>query len=461
MTLQLYNSLTRRKEVFEPIDPERVTMYVCGPTVYNHPHIGNARPPVVFDVLFRLLSLRYPQVVYARNITDLDDKINAAAHAAGVGIDVITKRYTEIFRQESAALGVRPPTLEPLATEHIPEMVELIARLIELGHAYEAEGHVLFHVPSDERYGHLSRRNRDDMVAGARVEVAPYKRDPADFVLWKPSDDTQPGWDSPWGWGRPGWHTECACMVDKHLGTSIDIHGGGMDLQFPHHENELAQAECAQPGSVYARYWVHNAFVNMKSEKMSKSLGNVLLVRDLLAEAPGEAIRFALMSTHYRHPLDWGDDTVPQALRRLDRLYETLGRLEDVEAADAPPPAAIVAALEDDLNTPLALNALNVLARDAQAATGDGRAVAKGELLAAGSLLGLLRHSPSEWLEKRGAGALDEDEAAEIDAMVAARDAARTAKDFAEADRLRDELNARRITLEDGPEGTRWRKAVD
>jgi cysteinyl-tRNA synthetase len=322
--MQLYNSLARRKQNFTPHDPQRVTMYVCGPTVYSYPHIGNARPAVVFDVLYRLLRQRFATVVYARNITDLDDKINAAAATQGVAIEIITQRFTRVYHEDMEALGVLPPDVEPRATAHIPEMIAIIRSLIDSGHAYTADGHVLFHVPSFPDYGRLSRRDRREMLAGARVEVAPYKRDDADFVLWKPSTPGQPAWDSPWGPGRPGWHTECVCMIEKHLGPTIDIHGGGHDLQFPHHENEIAQARCAHHDAPLARFWMHNGFVNVNAEKMSKSIGNVLLVRDLLAEAPGEAIRFALLSAHYRKPLDWNEDTLPRACKALDRMYAAL-----------------------------------------------------------------------------------------------------------------------------------------
>ncbi|MGB5950784.1 MAG: cysteine--tRNA ligase, partial [Parvibaculum sp.] len=332
LRLMLHNSLTRRKEVFEPADPARVTMYVCGPTVYNYAHIGNARPAVVFDVLARLLRRLYPNVVYARNITDIEDKIIAAAKEQGVEIAAITEKFAQIYREDMGTLGVLPPDIEPKATETIAGMIAMMERLIASGHAYEADGHVLFNVPSYADYGRLSGRNRDDMIAGARVEVAPYKKDPADFVLWKPSTPDQPGWDSPWGRGRPGWHIECSAMIEKHLGRTIDIHGGGIDLQFPHHENEIAQSNCAHDHAPLARFWLHNGFVNIEKEKMSKSLGNVLLVHDLIAQAPGEAIRLALLNGHYRQPLDWTADGLAQARRMLDRLYGALRALSDVEA---------------------------------------------------------------------------------------------------------------------------------
>ncbi len=459
MTIRLYNSLTQRKEPFEPLDPDRVTMYVCGPTVYNHPHIGNARPPVMFDLLFKLLKRRYPNVIYARNITDLDDKINNAAKEAGVPIGTITDKFTRIYHNDMAALGVDPPTLEPRATENIPEMIAMIETLIEKGHAYAADGHVLFNVPSFAEYGRLSRRDRKEMIAGARVEVAPYKKDPVDFVLWKPSSEDQPGWDSPWGRGRPGWHTECSTMIEKHLGRTIDIHAGGNDLQFPHHENEIAQATCVHDGETFARYWLHNGLINVNREKMSKSIGNVLLVRDLLEEAPGEAVRMALISGHYRKPLDWSDDTLSNAVRELDRLYSALREVADIEAeesGDRALSAAVVEALEDDLNTPLAkartfeiVRALNSASNEAE------KAKLKGELLNACRLLGIGLSDPDAWLERRDVG---EEDVEAIDRLVAARNQAREDKDFAAADRIRDQLAERGVVLEDGPDGTKWRK---
>ena len=330
MTLCLTNTLERTKEPFAPANPDHVTMYVCGPTVYNFAHIGNARPAVVFDVLYRLLKRRFERVVYARNFTDVDDKINAAAKEAGQPISFVTERYIEAYHADMASLGVLTPDLEPRVTEHVAEIIGMVERLIARGHAYAVEGHVLFHVPTFAAYGALSGRNRDEMIAGSRVEVAPYKRDAADFVLWKPSTPDLPGWESPWGRGRPGWHIECSAMIERHFGVSIDIHGGGQDLIFPHHENEIAQGTCAHDGKIYCRYWVHNGFVTVGGRKMSKSLGNVLLVRDLLGEAPGEAIRFALLGAHYRQPLDWSTDGLAQARRGLDRLYGVLRDLGDV-----------------------------------------------------------------------------------------------------------------------------------
>ncbi len=462
MSIQLYNTLTGRKEKFVPGDAERVTLYVCGPTVYSFPHIGNARPPVVFDLLFRVLARRYPKVIYARNITDLDDKINAAAKEAGLPIDAITTKYAAVFHEDMAALGVPLPTLEPRATEHIAQMITMIETLIEKGHAYEADSHVLFDVPSYPEYGRLSRQDREKIIDGARVEVAPYKRDAADFVLWKPSTMDLPGWDSPWGRGRPGWHLECTCMIEEHLGDTIDIHGGGSDLVFPHHENEIAQGTCAHDGEVFSRYWMHVGFVNVDKEKMSKSLGNVLLVRDLLAEAPGEAIRLALLSAHYRSPVDWTADTLDQAARTLDRLYGALRDLQDVEPG-APSgdnlPEEFVAAMEDDLDTRRALAILFDLRRSARRASDPAeRASLKKKLLACAGMLGIGQRDPNDWFLERF-GQVDDVE--EIKRLVGERDEARHARDFAKADRIREALLERGIVLEDGAHGTRWRVAAE
>ena len=456
--MQLYNTLTRRKEAFEPLDPGRVTMYACGPTVYDHPHIGNARPAVVFDILFRVLRHRYPNVVYARNFTDVDDKINAAAQAAGLDIGVISARYTRAYHEDMRALHVLEPSVEPRATAHVPEMVEMIRTLIAKGHAYEAQDHVLFHVPSYADYGRLSRQKRDEQIDGARVEVAPYKKDAVDFVLWKPSPPDLPGWDSPWGRGRPGWHIECSCMAEAHLGKTIDIHAGGSDLIFPHHENEIAQSVCAHDGAPFARYWLHNGYLNIGRKKMAKSLGNMLLVKDLLAGAPGEAIRLALLSAHYRSPLDWSDEALEQAARRLDRLYGTLRHLHDVPpAADTGPPAAMVEALEDDLNTPVALSEFAAAARRAnRAADASARAEARAELTRAGALLGVLHHEPDKWFVARFGDTADVER---INRLVAERHRARMNRDFEHGDRIRGELDALGIALEDGPEGSIWRPA--
>ncbi|MCZ8317389.1 MAG: cysteine--tRNA ligase [Lysobacteraceae bacterium] len=464
MSIRLYNSLSRQVEPFEPADPQRVTMYVCGPTVYNFAHIGNARGPVVFGVLADLLRRHFPSVVYARNITDVDDKINQSALEQRVPITAITEKYAAIYREDMGALGVRLPDLEPHATHHIADIVAMIESLIERGHAYAADGHVLFQVSTFARYGALSRRSTDEMLAGARVEVAPYKRDAGDFVLWKPSTPDLPGWDSPWGRGRPGWHIECSAMCRAQLGETIDIHAGGVDLQFPHHENEIAQSECAN-GKPFARFWLHNGMLTFDGSKMSKSIGNIRTVHDLLGEYPAEALRYALLSAHYRQPLDWSPALIEQSINTLDRLYGTLRDLGGVVAAPVVPDA-IEAALADDLNTPSALAELSRLAGDARAAQrawadapaglakaqAEARARdAKAELLGAGAALGLLQQAPEAWF-----GRGDGEDDARIDALVAERTAAKKARDFARADAIRDELAAAGILLEDTPQGVRW-----
>jgi cysteinyl-tRNA synthetase len=452
MTIQLYNTLTRRKDALVPGDPNRVTMYVCGPTVYSRAHIGNARPAVVFDVLRRLLRHVYgaKHVVYARNITDIDDRIIAESATTGVPISEITRRTEDWYLEDMGALGVEPPDIAPHATTSIPEMLAMIEQLIVKGHAYAAEGHVLFDVPSFAGYGALSRRPLDEMIAGARVEVAPYKKSPADFVLWKPSTDEQPGWASPWGRGRPGWHIECSAMIAESLGTTIDIHGGGQDLQFPHHENELAQSTCAHDGAPLARIWMHNGFLNMGgSDKMSKSLGNIRTVPELLAEGwSGEVLRLALLSAHYRQPLEWTEELLDQTRLRFGLWTK---QLIDVPNLGAPPPATVVEALCDDLNTPKALAAISAVAKakDVQG------------LWASLTLLGLDgfdRNFARQIAD--GADAFKDSERArsEIDALVDARTAARAAKNWAESDRIRDELTAQGVVLEDGPGGTTWRR---
>jgi len=445
--LYLHNSLTRRKELFVPLDPQHVRMYVCGPTVYDLVHVGNARPVVVYDVLARLLRRLYPRVTYARNITDVEDKINARAADLGIPIETLTERTTIDFHNDMTALGALPPDVEPRATHHIGEMIDIIQRLIASGHAYAAEGHVLFAVTSFHEYGKLSGRSPEELQAGARVEVAPYKRDPGDFVLWKPSPPGLPGWDSPWGRGRPGWHIECSAMSWKHLGESFDIHGGGTDLIFPHHENEVAQSVCAFPGSHFARYWVHNGMLLVDGVKMSKSLGNFTTLRDALKRAPGEVLRLLLLRSHYRSTPDFSDVAVTEARRELDRFYRALERFPGVTAS-GDVPASVMDALCDDLNTPLALSAMHALA---DTALGGDRDAAAG-LLAAGGVMGLLGSAPSSWFQGDGDGA----EA--IEAAIAERLAARKARDFARADAIRDELAAKGILLEDGPKGTTWRK---
>jgi len=457
MTLSLYNTRTRQKEPFAPLQPGRVTIYVCGPTVYSFPHIGNARPAVVFDVLARLLRTRY-QLTYARNITDIDDKINRAAAAEGVPIGEIAVRYAKAYHADMRALGVLAPDIEPRATEHLASIIRMISGLIDSGHAYTAEGHVLFRVASCADYGALSRRDQRELLAGARVEVAPYKESAGDFVLWKPSTPDLPGWDSPWGRGRPGWHIECSAMVAEHLGPTIDIHGGGNDLIFPHHENEIAQSSCAHGGALFVRYWLHNGFVNIDHTKISKSLGNVLLVRNLLDQAPGEAIRLALLAAHYRQPLDWTSEVLPEARRKLDRLYGALRDVEGWQALEAEPDAGFIAALDDDLNTPQALAVLFNLARDANRSNDPAeRAGLAVRLRASGALLGLLGADPNAWFMAEVSDGLS---AEQIETMLAARRAARANRDFKLADQIRDQLVEAGILIEDSAEGTRWRRST-
>ena len=479
MSLQLYNTLTRRAEPFAPLNPVCPTMYVCGPTVYNYVHIGNARPYVVFGVLAALLRRRYGGLKYARNLTDVDDKINAAAREQGVPISAITDRFAAAFREDIAALGVVgefAPDVEPAATAHIPQIIDMIVRLIGSGHAYEAEGHVLFSVASFEGYGKLSRRDPEEMLAGARVEVAPYKRDPGDFVLWKPSGDDSgsspgqalPGWDSPWGRGRPGWHIECSAMAAAHLGETIDIHAGGVDLQFPHHENEIAQSECAHGGRGFARYWLHNGMLTFAGAKMSKSLGNIEKIHDLVQAHPPEALRHALLCAHYRQPLDWSASLVEQSVRTLDRLYGTLRDLGDL-GATAKIPVSIEAALDDDLNTPAALAEIARIAGEARvlrnriahgpAGEAETRVLRehKSALLGAGQALGLLQQDPQAWFARGVESSQDDD--ARIQALVEERSAAKQARDFARADAIREQLAADGILLEDTPQGVRWKRA--
>ncbi len=456
MPLTLYNSLTRRKEPFVPIDPQNVRMYVCGPTVYDLAHIGNARAVVVFDQLYRVLRHTYgaEHVRYVRNITDVEDKIIAASQASGEPIDALTRRTTAIFQADMAALGALTPDVEPRATDHIPQMIAMIERLIGSGHAYAADGHVLFAVASYPSYGKLARRSRAEMVAGARVEVAPYKQDPGDFVLWKPSTPEQPGWDSPWGRGRPGWHIECSAMSEAHLGESFDIHGGGVDLIFPHHENEVAQSECAHDGKRFVNFWVHNGFLSVDSTKMSKSLGNFVTAHELLGQWPGEVIRLALLGTHYRDPLDWTIARLGSARAILNRFYRALAlpskRLEESAVA----PQDVAEALADDLNTPLALSRLQSLCALIYRTTEETeRGRQQAELVSSGNLLGLLKDDPIGWSHG------EELSGPETIEKIAERALARKERRFADADRIRDELEANGIILEDGPNGTIWRVA--
>ena len=444
--LLLHNTRTRAKEIFRPIDAANVRAYLCGPTVYDRAHIGNARNVVIFDVLIRLLRRLYPKVTYVRNITDIDDKINTRARERGLSIAQVTEGPIRYYHEDMGALYALPPDIEPRATEHLGEIIGIIERLIANGHAYEAQGHVLFAVASDADYGKFSGRSPEDLIAGARVDVAPYKRDPGDFVLWKPSTPDLPGWPSPWGRGRPGWHIECSAMSWKHLGENFDIHGGGDDLIFPHHENEIAQSCCAFPGSRFANVWVHNRMLLVNGEKMSKSLGNFLVLHDVLRSAPGEAVRYLLMRTHYRATLDFSQAGLVEAKRELDRFYRALAAHEGVLAADAVPPG-VLEPLLDDLNTPGALAGLHGLA-DAGLA---GDAAAAAGLLAAGRVLGLFNMAPETWFQGDG-------DAAKIEALIAERKAARGARDFARADEIRKQLEAEGIILEDGPQGTLWRR---
>ena len=458
MSMFLYDTLRGKKVEFEPLRAGEVTMYLCGPTVYNYAHIGNARPAVVFDLLARLLRRRY-KLTYARNITDVDDKINQASIETGKPIDEITEQFITAYNDDMAALGVLPPDIEPRATQHIDAMIEMIARLIEKGFAYEAEGHVLFDVKSSAGYGKLSKRDIREMIAGARVEVAPYKKAPQDFVLWKPSTPDLPGWDSPWGRGRPGWHIECSAMAAAHLGRTIDIHAGGQDLVFPHHENELAQSTCVHDGEPFARFWVHNGFLSIDSTKMSKSLGNVLLVHDLITTIRGEVIRLALLSAHYRQPLDWSDESLDDAHRKLDRLYGAIRGIgiDNAVRAAAEPPATFIEALEDDLNTPNALAELFERARMLNKTEDQAeRQKLAAELLAAGDLVGLMQGDPEDWFSGSDEGAID---AAEIESLLAQREQARASGDYAAADKIRDDLAGCGITIEDGSSGTRWRRS--
>ncbi len=474
MTLHIHDTLRRAKVKFEPLDPSRVTLYVCGPTVYSYAHIGNARPAVVFDVLFRLLRRAYGEgeVIYARNITDVDDKISAAAEREGVDMSAITTRFADIYEADMAALGVLKPTTEPRATAHVPQMIAMIATLIARGHAYEADSNVLFDVASFPAYGALSGRSLEDMQAGARVEVAAYKRHPADFTLWKPSKPGEPVWDSPFGPGRPGWHIECSAMIEAELGFPVDIHGGGHDLIFPHHENEIAQGVCARThdgegrDEGYARYWMHNGFLTLEAEKMSKSLGNVLLVHDLVQQVPGEVVRWALLSAHYRAPLDWTGELLEQSRRTLDRIYDALRFLSELDPTKlsdsiaAEPHPGVMQALEDDLNTPLALSLFGNYVRDVRLNVQNSKAArddvheAIAKIAITGKLLGFLQADPEAWFKGGADRALSE----RVEALISQRAQARKTKDWPEADRLRAELTALNVEVLDGPAGTAtWR----
>ena len=456
----LYNSLTSRKEQLETLQPDRVGMYVCGPTVYNLAHIGNARPAVIFDVLARLLRLFYSDVTYVRNITDVDDKINAASVETGEKIGLITERFTTAYHQDMAALNIAQPDVEPRVTDHIEQIVNMIESLVEREHAYLAEGHVLFDIKSFPEYGELSGRSTDDMIAGARVEIAPYKRDPMDFVLWKPSTSELPGWESPWGRGRPGWHIECSAMAESHLGDTFDIHGGGRDLIFPHHENEIAQSVCAHGGSPYCRMWVHNGFVTVEGQKMSKSLGNVQLVRDLLDQAPAEAIRLALLSTHYRAALDWTTVRLDEAKRTLVKWYRALeGCSTDSLSGEPVPDCEVVSALCDDLNTSVVFARIHQLVGDlGQSSDPAEKAKLKHTIVASADVLGLLQQDPTTALAALTASSLKRNDidAVWIEQRIEDRRLARINKDFEQADQIRDELSAAGIRIEDSADGTTW-----
>lgn len=457
MTLKIYNTRTREKETFTPLDSSRVKMYVCGPTVYNLIHIGNARPFVIFDTLFRVLKTLYDEVVYARNITDIDDKIMKAAADNDESIDAVAERFTAEFYSDMKQLNVLEPTVSPRATDHLPQMIQMIEKLIESGHAYAAERHVLFDVKSMADYGKLSNRSLEDMLEGARVEVAAYKKYAGDFVLWKPSLVSEPGWDSPWGRGRPGWHLECSAMIETHLGDTIDIHGGGRDLIFPHHENEVAQSECAHGGRHFVRYWMHNGYINIDGEKMSKSLGNFRTVRDILKQYRGEVVRFALLSAQYRSEMDFSQEILDEAQASLDSLYGTLRKIESVEAASVQlQESPAYKALLDDLNTPLAISALHQIARQINKGDEQDLSQAKGALLAIGGLMGILQQTSENWFQQ--ATSENAIQAEDIDRLVEERQQAKKDKNYARADEIRRQLKEAGVVLEDSREGTTWRR---
>jgi cysteinyl-tRNA synthetase len=456
--IKIFNTLSGKKEEFSPLDPNHIKIYACGPTVYNYAHIGNARMAVVFDTLVRVLRYKYPKVTYVSNITDIDDKIIDAANEQQVPIKEITEKYTSIYNDDMSQLAVNIPDIQPKATEYISEMIDLIENLINKDHAYEKEGHVLFHVPSYDNYGMLSKRNRDEQIAGSRVEIAPFKKDPADFVLWKPSSGSQPGWDSPWGFGRPGWHTECSAMSEKTLGLPFDIHGGGRDLTFPHHENEIAQSCCStadisKPNS-YANYWMHNGFVTINGEKMSKSLGNIILVKDLANEYHGEVIRLALMSSHYRQGLDWNEKIIHQSKKLLDKLYKILLdlKLEDLVEIQND---SWIDPLMDDLNTPGFIANVNVLVKSYLSASKEKKGILKSKLVLLGNLLGILQEDPYSWFESDKLDKNINEE--EIEALIVERNEAKMNKDFEKADVIRAELMSKGIELMDSSSGTSWK----
>ena len=462
--IQFTNSLTRKKEIFEPLDPTHIRLYACGPTVYDYAHLGNARMAVIFDLLRNVLETRYEKVTYVSNITDIDDKIITRAKETGKDISDITKLYTAIYNEDMAALGNRAPTIQPHATDHVDEMIAQIGQLIDAGHAYEADGHVLFHVPSFPKYGGLSGRSRDQQIAGARVEVASYKKDAADFVLWKPSHEDEPGWPSLWGRGRPGWHIECSVMSEKHLGLPFDIHGGGADLKFPHHENEIAQSCCAHGNegdlSAFAKTWIHNGFLTVEGEKMSKSLGNFTLIRDVLDEGvDGIVIRLALLSASYKKPLDWSKELINRMEKMLKRIYTVILDTAEIGTIDLSETHKndVLAALYNDLNTPQAFADIHRLLSDLERSdvSSEDKEVLRSELVLLCDTLGLKPENAESYLDKEDASTLDE---ALIQKLITERDTAKQNKDYARADALRDELKDMGIALKDGPEGTTWER---
>ena len=455
MNIRLFNTLTGIKEDFKPCNPDQVLMYVCGPTVYNYIHIGNARPIVIFDLLYRLLKQHYKEVIYVRNITDIDDKIINAASAENITVSELTQRYTKAFHRDIENLNVLPPTAEPCATEHIPEMLNMIEKLLRNGHAYEADGHVLFEIATAENYGCLSHQSSNEIIEGARVEVASYKKHPADFVLWKPSTPEQIGWNSPWGRGRPGWHLECSVMIETLLGDTIDIHGGGMDLIFPHHENEIAQSECAHDNKRFVRYWLHNGYITVKGDKMAKSVGNFVSLRDVLRDFPGECVRLALMSVHYKKPLDWTTDALQQALHNLDKWYRLL---LSAQSQPATIDTKVAEALADDLNTPQALAELHRLANEVSLASESERDAKASVLRTSANFIGLLHEEPQQWLRRQSLPKTTDIQMPEheIEALIAKRNQARDNEDYKTADEIRNHLKKAGIILEDDKSGTQW-----
>ena len=458
--LRLYNSLNNKKEEFLPIDPNHIRVYTCGPTVYNYAHIGNARPPIVSDILVRLLRYLYPRVTYVSNITDIDDKIINSAIEQDIPISELTKKYEKIYNDNLIELGVSPPDIQPRATDHIAEMIKQVEALIDNGHAYEAEGHVLYSVNTFSNYGSLSGRDKEEQIAGSRVEVAPYKKDPADFILWKPSNKDQPGWDSPWGFGRPGWHLECSAMSEKTLGVPFDIHSGGQDLIFPHHENEIAQCcgvhKKTNDTASYARYWIHNGMLKFDGDKMSKSLGNIRFINDLINDHKGETLRMVLLSTHYRQPLNWSSKTIEQAQKNLDRLYRSIRKVDaSLDRNQVEPSKYIIDALCDDLNTPEALGQLNILVNSLQDANEDQKVGIMSTIYSSATILGILKHAPDDWLGySKASDGLDLDL---IERLIEKRNNCRSERNFKRADEIRNELKSIGIDIEDTPDGTIWR----